>query len=382
MTIEDAMTIEDLRAIVATADSRYTAGDLDGAIAILQPLADQGVAYFRPYYNLGFLHWLRADYAQAAPHLAKSAVLVPKFADGRYLLGKCLTVLGRSAEGLAELDVYAALDGADTAAPLWRARALHGLGRHDEAYAVVLDRCAALGWPTPIEDGLAFSQEPWFLSHVPRWRMVLAPVLGRITRALEIGSMEGMSAVWIAEHLLAPGGRLAINDIEFRPRLTANLARSRFGARVDLHLGDSAVILPDLPDATYDFIYVDGDHSASGVFRDCVNAMALAAPGAFVILDDYGKANEATRAGIDLFLTVFGRSFDSVERGYQITLRRRGDPAQITPEDCARLAQSVEPASQAVLRAAAAGAADLLRAVRQGALRLAVQEPGKLWAAS
>lgn len=323
-------TLENWRAVVSQSDDYYRAGDLDRAAALLQPLVAKQVNYFRPYYNLGFLHWLRADYAAALPLLEKSASLLPKFADGHLLLGKVATAVRRYERALQAITAYRQLDGVDPSATLWEARALWGLGRVRDANAKICAYATEFGWSTMAQKDFRFAQEPWFLSHLQNWRKHLATRLGRVQRALEIGNMEGMSAVWIAEHLLAPRGRLEINDIEFRDNLVHNIESSGYSSRIDLRLGDSAIVLPSLPTGAYDFIYVDGDHSAAGVFRDCVNATVLAAEGAIVILDDYGKANESTRLGIDLFLGLLGDNFTTVDKGYQIMLQCRGGPVLIS----------------------------------------------------
>lgn len=362
--------IDAARAVVARSDDFYRAGDLLGAIAELSPLIEAQVPYFRPHYNTGFFHWLRAEYDAAVIHLEAAIQLAPNFPDARLLLGKALVATRHFAGGLANLRAYAQMGGADRGALLWEARALWGLNQPEEAARLLLEHAEQIGWPTPKSDGLVFSEEPWFLSHIANWHKHLGPIIGQINQALEIGSMEGMSAVWIAEFLLSTTGRLTLNDIEFRPNLVENLRRSRFGKKIEVRLGDSAVILPQLPDTHYDFIYVDGDHSATGVFRDCVNAAALAAPDAIVILDDYGKANETTRIGIDLFLATAGRVFNIIEQQYQVFLRRNQCQLEITTVDIEKISSIASPNSASAL--SRLSPADALGALRSGIARFPV----------
>ncbi|WP_439575942.1 class I SAM-dependent methyltransferase [Phreatobacter sp.] len=357
--------IEALRARVAESDRLYAKQDLPGAIALLRPLIEAQVKYFRPYFNLGFFSWLQADYATARDMLAQAVELAPNFADARMFLAKAQIASRDHAPAIEQIDAYLALGGKDRTVQLWRARALWGLARMEEAARAINDYAAALGWATPRQDGLTFAQEPWFLAHVPNWCSKLGPILGKVDRALEIGSMEGMSAVWIAEHLLSPKGQLIVNDIEFRPNLISNLSRSRHGRRIELTLGDSAEVLPALPPAQFDFIYVDGDHSAAGVFRDCINAIVVAKPGASIVLDDYGKANESTRAGIDLFLQAFAPCVEVVAKEYQVFLRRSLGAIDLPPRMIKTLAKSLTP--QSAKRLTAADVACVLQLLRQGA---------------
>jgi tetratricopeptide (TPR) repeat protein len=357
--------MDDMRVIIGRSDERYRAGDLDGAIAILMPLLDQNVKYFRPYHNVGFFHWLRGDTAKALPPLEKAAQLDPSYAPCHLMLAKAQVAYRRFQAGLDSLDAYAARGGDDPVALQWRARALWGLGRVDAAAAVVNEYARMLGWAAPDEKNLRFSEEPWFLSHMPKWREVLKPILGKVLLALEIGNMEGMSAIWTVENLLSPRGKLEINDIVFRDALETNLSRAGVESRLKRRLGDSGQILPTLAADSYDFIYVDGDHALASVFRDCVNALVLAKTGAFIVLDDYGKANEPTKAGIDHFLAVFGRHVEQVSAGYQIFLRRR--PGRIAIDAAARekLLGRVSAASREALAPLSGDA--LLRALRRGA---------------
>jgi SAM-dependent methyltransferase len=57
--------------------------------------------------------------------------------------------------------------------------------------------------------------------------------------------------------------------------------------RVVLHVGDSSKRLDHLPAASFDWIYIDGDHSYAGVCRDTVVAKRKLRPEGLLIFNDY-----------------------------------------------------------------------------------------------
>lgn len=60
---------------------------------------------------------------------------------------------------------------------------------------------------------------------------------------------------------------------------------------MDVRAGDSALVLRGFPDAHFDFIYVDGDHSYAGVRRDLAVANRKIKPGGHIVLNDYTMAD-------------------------------------------------------------------------------------------
>ena len=57
--------------------------------------------------------------------------------------------------------------------------------------------------------------------------------------------------------------------------------------RVILHEGDSSTEMSKLPGATFDWIYIDGDHLFEGVVRDIREAKRLIRPDGFLVFNDY-----------------------------------------------------------------------------------------------
>jgi hypothetical protein len=69
-------------------------------------------------------------------------------------------------------------------------------------------------------------------------------------------------------------------------------------ARVQLHQGLSHEVLAIFPDAYFDWVYIDADHSYAGVTRDANAAASKVKPGGFLVFNDF--------AHMDPFLGAYG----------------------------------------------------------------------------
>jgi predicted O-methyltransferase YrrM len=140
----------------------------------------------------------------------------------------------------------------------------------------------------------------WFDGHVDEWMRIFRSqrLQDRPIRALEIGSWEGRSTVFLLRHLPMAnvtavdtweGSHEHIGD----PRLTrievlfdANVAR--YGARLNKVKSTSADFFrKHAASAPFEFIYVDGSHDADDVMADALGAFDLLVPGGIMIFDDY-----------------------------------------------------------------------------------------------
>ena len=137
-------------------------------------------------------------------------------------------------------------------------------------------------------------QENWFEHNIPHWREWLGAFAGRAgLRALEIGSFEGRSTLWLCENILtAPDARIDCVDFfqadpvygDYHARFVENTAAHR--AKIREYAGDSFRMLKQV-EGPYDIVYIDGWHSAFGAMSDGVMTWPLLKVGGVMIFDDY-----------------------------------------------------------------------------------------------
>ena len=78
---------------------------------------------------------------------------------------------------------------------------------------------------------------------------------------------------------------------------------------------------------TYNFIYIDGDHTAVQVALDAFNAWRLLEPGGVMGFDDYewwDNPDEYLRPkrGIDAFLLACAGKYQIIDQGYQLWIKK------------------------------------------------------------
>jgi protein-L-isoaspartate O-methyltransferase len=103
-------------------------------------------------------------------------------------------------------------------------------------------------------------------------------------RVAEVGTQAGWYAQRIVE-TLAPN-ELHLFDLDFR-LLEAERAALAELNEVTMHTGDSSKMLDRLPDAYFDWIYVDGDHNIDGVKRDAAVAVHKVKQDGILVFNDY-----------------------------------------------------------------------------------------------
>jgi precorrin-6B methylase 2 len=123
-------------------------------------------------------------------------------------------------------------------------------------------------------------------------------------RALEIGAFIGKSTVAIAmnaENVLTidpfdchhsdinKDGNLERGKGVFN-NLPAYLDNIKGYDNIQYFIGTSQVVLPTLRQ-TFDYIFIDGDHSFEGVLFDLINCWPLLEEGGVLVLHDYGNVN-------------------------------------------------------------------------------------------
>lgn len=187
--------------------------------------------------------------------------------------------------------------------------------------------------------GFEFTED-WFTRNVPVWQEHLGPLRDRPNlRYLEVGTFEGMSALWMLKHVLTAESSLAEGvdpyfDEAVKARALKNLAHAGVAARFKLHQGLSAELLPRFEPGSYDVVYIDGSHTADDVLADAVLCWLLLKPGGLLVFDDWQMdpalpVELRPTVAVDAFITAFRRRLELVHRGYQVIVRK------LEPRGCA-----------------------------------------------
>lgn len=183
----------------------------------------------------------------------------------------------------------------------------------------------------PLPDGMEFSPG-WseyanFISNALKLDETVLKLLPNVVRALEIGSFEGRSAAWMLTHFLThPESTLTCVDplpTAIYERFMRNMERIS-PRKPELIRQKSKDALPKLK-GKYDFIYIDGDHSALGVLTDAVLAWPLLAPHGVMVFDDYACDRLDIRRPVDAFVGLMYKHIEPVFSCYQLAIRRRGE---------------------------------------------------------
>jgi len=110
--------------------------------------------------------------------------------------------------------------------------------------------------------------------------------------ALELGSLYGdFSREILARYRPA---KLHLVDVDFEP-LTPSVKQS---PDVELHRGLTSERVPEFDDESFDFIYVDADHSYEGVKLDIEMCVGKLKPGGILAFNDYARI---VRPGLGVF---------------------------------------------------------------------------------
>ena len=114
---------------------------------------------------------------------------------------------------------------------------------------------------------------------------LLAQISGA-RRILEIGTLGGYSAIWLARALPADG---QLVTLELSPRhaevARRNLERAGVAGRVEIRLGPALETLPQLMDGEpFDLIFIDADKPAYAEYLDW--SLKLVRPGGLIVADN------------------------------------------------------------------------------------------------
>lgn len=188
----------------------------------------------------------------------------------------------------------------------------------------------------------------WFSHNIPIWMNVLSEFRDKSVKALEIGSYQGRSAVWLLENILThPDATLTcVDTFEGSAEHTfdqkvgiwdmfQNNVITNFGPKVNVLRGKSGDIMRTFPaDEVFDIVYIDGCHYSANVMEDAVLTFPLLRVGGILIFDDYlgGEPGERhlpfnPKTGIDGFLAAYAPYINTIYSGYQHIVKKTGHMA-------------------------------------------------------
>ena len=142
----------------------------------------------------------------------------------------------------------------------------------------------------------------WFeMTAKENFESQLLPLAGKFyLRFLQIGAFTGDASVWLVNNVLTQRNSI-LEDVdiwtgsdeeEHKAMDWVDVecvydSRIAFRPNVIKYKMDSKEFLRSIEKVTYDFIYIDGDHTAEGVLQDSVLAWRLLKVGGIMAFDDY-----------------------------------------------------------------------------------------------
>jgi predicted O-methyltransferase YrrM len=164
------------------------------------------------------------------------------------------------------------------------------------------------------------------------------------SRLLQIGAYTGDASIWMYENILKNSSSVLV-DVDtwegsdevahhnmnwgtVESVYDTKTSEARLARKVIKYKGTSDSFFKSNVEK-YDFIYVDGDHTAYGVIKDAISAYECLKVGGVIGFDDYqwvGAVDPADRPGmaIDAFLQIYRKRVEVLVKGYQFWVRKIG----------------------------------------------------------
>jgi predicted O-methyltransferase YrrM len=170
----------------------------------------------------------------------------------------------------------------------------------------------------------------------------LSGLAGSPARALQIGAYTGDASLWLCENVLTHP-KSSLTDVDtwegseepVHDKMDWKSVEDVYEERTkDLSSAGKIVKYKGTSDEffkqnteSFDFVYVDGDHTSYGVLKDAVNAFEALKPGGILAFDDYqwsaglGELKEPKRA-VDAFWSVYQDRLVTLMVGYQCWFKK------------------------------------------------------------
>ena len=183
----------------------------------------------------------------------------------------------------------------------------------------------------------------WFeMTAKQNFESQLLPLAGKFNlRFLQIGAFTGDATVWLVDNILTQSNSVLEDvdiwtgsdeqehkDMDWVDVERVYDSRIAFRPNVIKYKMTSTEYLKSLEEPTFDFIYIDGDHTAEGVLKDAVLAWRLLKPGGIIAFDDYlwedprGIAYQP-KWSIDTFVAIVKDNSEILISNSQVWLKKK-----------------------------------------------------------
>lgn len=174
------------------------------------------------------------------------------------------------------------------------------------------------------------------------FRRFLYPYKGEANlQFLQLGAYTGDATVWLLDNILTDqtshltdvdtwegSNEDEHHKLDFKDVEAAYDYKTGSYKNLTKHKGTTLEWLKAAPFDYYDFIYVDADHTATGVLLDAELSWLCLKPGGILAFDDYewndGKGDEfRPMPGINAFLRRHESEFIPIHKGWQLWIGKK-----------------------------------------------------------
>lgn len=179
------------------------------------------------------------------------------------------------------------------------------LGADDAALTHALEHATASGLPA-----IAVSALQGKMLHL------MALSIGA-KRVLEVGTLGGYSAIWLAR-AVGPGGKVVTLEIDPKHAEAAkvSIAKAELSDRVDVKVGRAIDLLPTL-EGPFDFSFIDADKESNADYFAW--ALKLSRPGALIVVDNVVRDGKVIDAGSSSQVDGVRRMADAIAKETRVT---------------------------------------------------------------
>jgi tetratricopeptide (TPR) repeat protein len=280
-------------------------------------------------YQLGML-WVKQNQLEGAIAQFRHATqLNPNFIKAYRELVKLLVRLGQWDDAIATCQTLIAAAKEYPWVYIYLGNALAKQGQLAEATVSFRKACELKGWHLCRTKNYDFTQDN-LIPKIPVWQTHLQPFAHQAeVQAMEIGSLEGMSACWLLDNILTHrSAQLTCVEKTFSEPFLSNIAKTGAAEKVKTLQGKPLKLLADLEPNTYDLVNVQDRGKKANRIQETIELSWQALKvGGLLILSDYQSRNPArarpeNQIGIDAFLKSVRDKISILHQSNQLIVQK------------------------------------------------------------